>query len=82
MIRHDEILDYGLIADIPKFKALFEQRAQFHWEFYSELTLLRSRIYDSLKSSLREPAESFDFTGWQRAVKYKYCLSPLSTSVL
>lgn len=79
MIRHDEILDYGLIADIPRFKALFEQRAQFHWEFYSELSLLRSKLYDSLKDSLREPSESFDFAGWQRAVKYKYSLSPLST---
>lgn len=75
----DEALDYGLIADIPKYKEVFEQRAQFHWEFYSELALLRSRIYDSLKSSLSEKAESFDFSGWQRAVKYKYSLSPLST---
>lgn len=79
MNAHDEVLDYGLIADIPKYKELFEQRAQFHWEFYSELALLRSRIYDSLKNSLRERATLFDFTGWQRAVKYKYCLSPLST---
>lgn len=79
MIRHLEVLDYGLLADIPRFKALFEQKAKFHWEFYSELALLRSKIYDSLKSSLREPAKSFDFTGWQRAVKYKYSLSPLST---
>lgn len=75
----DPVLDYGLIADIPKYKELFEQRAQFHWEFYSELALLRSRIYEELKTSLRERAEPFDFSKWQRAVKYKYCLSPLST---
>lgn len=79
MNAHDEVLDSGLIADIPKYKELFEQKAQFHWEFYSELALLRSRIYDSLKSSLRERATPFDFPGWQRAVKYKYSLCPLST---
>lgn len=75
---NDEPLDYGLIADIPKFRELFEQKAQFHWEFYTELALHRSKIYDSLRASLRERAESFDFTGWQRAVKYRYSLCPLS----
>lgn len=75
----DEVLDSGLIADIPKFKERFEQIAQFHWEYYSELALLRSRIYDSLKSSLRERTTPYDFTEWQRAVKYKYSLCPLST---
>jgi len=79
MNAHDEALDYGLITDIAKYKEQFEQKAQFQWEFYSELALLRSRIYESLKSSLRERATPFNFTGWQRAVKYKYCLSPLST---
>jgi hypothetical protein len=32
-----------------------------------------------LKASLRERAEPFEFPGWQRAVKYKYSLAPLST---
>ena len=35
--EHDEVLDSGLIADIPKFRELFEEKAQFHWQFYSEL---------------------------------------------
>ncbi len=75
----DEVLDYGLIADIPRSKELFEQKAQFHWEFYSELAYLRNQIYDALKSSLREVAAPFEFSSWQRAVKYKYSLAPLST---
>jgi hypothetical protein len=75
----DEVLDSGLIADIPKTKELFEKRAQFHWEFYSELAYLRNQIYDALKTSLREVAAPFEFLGWQRAVKYKYSLDPLST---
>ena len=75
----EEVLDYGLIADIPKSRELFKQQAQFHWEYYSELAFLRNQIYDSLKSSLRERTAPFEFTGWQRAVKYKYSLEPLST---
>lgn len=75
----DEVLDYGLIADIPKTKELFERQAQYHWEFYSELAYLRNRIYDLLKSSLREVAVPFEFPIWQRAVKYRYSLTPLST---
>ena len=67
MNTHDEVLESGLVADIPKYKELFEQRAQFQWEYYSALALLRSRIYDSLKSSLSERAGPFDSTGWQRA---------------
>src|SRR5215472_18223254 len=78
--EHDEVLDSGLIADIPKFRELFEEKAQFHWQFYSELALLRSKIYNKLKSSLLERAAPFSgLVGWQRAVKYKYSLSPLST---
>lgn len=79
MNAHDEALESGPIADIPKLKELFEQRAQFHWEYYTALALLRSRIYDSLKKSLSERTKPFDFREWQRAVKYKYSLSPLST---
>jgi hypothetical protein len=75
----DEVLDYGLIADIPKSKELFAQRTQFHWEYYSELAYLRNQIYDALKSSLREVAAPFEFQAWQRSVKYKYSLAPLST---
>jgi hypothetical protein len=75
----DEVLDYGLIADIPESKELFEQKARFHWEYYSELAYLRKQIYDALKSSLREAATPGDFMAWQRAVKYKYSIAPLST---
>lgn len=76
---NDEPLDHGLVADIPKYRELFEQKARFHWDYYSELALLRSRIYEELKSSLLEQAKSLDIPKWQRAVKYRYCLSPLST---
>jgi len=59
-------------------RKLYQERAQFHSEYYSELEYLRSQIYDELKSSLLERAQPFEFLNWQRAVKYKYSLVPLS----
>src|SRR5580692_6111130 len=79
MNRRNEPLDGGLIADIPRSKALFEQLRQFHWEFYSELAYQRNKIYDSLKSSLRERTQPLGLSRWQRVVKYKYALDPLGT---
>jgi len=80
MSEYDEPLDSGFIADIPKSRALYEQLRQFHWEFYSELAYQRSKIYDSLKNSLRERAKPFELSNWQRVVKYKYALHPLGTN--
>jgi hypothetical protein len=79
MNSHDETIDSGFLSDISRNKELFEQKARFHWQYYSELEYLRSQIYDELKASLREGAHPFDLTTWQRAVKYKYSLVPLST---
>ena len=80
MSPQGEPLDGGLIADIPKSKALHEQLLQFHWEYYSELAYLRNKIYEPLKGCLRERAEPFDFLKWQRVVKYRYALQPLGTN--
>jgi hypothetical protein len=79
MSDQEEPLEYGLISDIPNSKARYERLVQFHWQFYSHLAYLRNQIYDSLKNALRERTTAFQFSGWQRAVKYKYSLNPLST---
>jgi RES domain-containing protein len=79
MNQDDELLDSGFVEEIPKSRAHYEQLRQFHWEYYSELEYQRSKIYDSLKSSLRERAKAFEFSKWQRAVKYRYALHPLGT---
>lgn len=80
MSQPDEPLDSGLIADIPKSRELYNQLRQFHWDYYSELAYLRSKIYDALKSSLREQAGPFELSKWQRVVKYRYALDPLGTN--
>jgi RES domain-containing protein len=80
MSEYEEPLDSGLVSDIPKSKVLYEQLRQFHWEYYSELAYQRKKIYDSLKRTLRERAKPFDLSRWQRVVKYKYALDPLSAN--
>jgi hypothetical protein len=79
MIDSGEPIESGLIADIPASKANREELIRFHWEYYSELAFQRNRVYDSLKNSLCERAAPMEFSKWQRAVKYKYSLDPLST---
>lgn len=73
------LIDRFRIGDIPKTKALFGQRLQYEWEKYSEIAFQRAQILDDLKKSLAENATGpFRIDRWQRAVKYKYALTPLS----
>jgi hypothetical protein len=73
------LIDSGNISDILKSKAAFAQHVEFHWQFYSELAFQRNKIREQLRSCLRDKAQSFEFQNWQRVVKYKYSLDPLST---
>jgi len=77
MTRRWEPLESGQVADIIKSKKLLEELVEFHWNYYSELAFQRRKIREYLNNSLRTPAVSFQFSGWQRVVKYKYSLDPL-----
>jgi len=77
MIRRWQ-LESGRVSDIIKSKKLYEDLVEFHWRYYSELAFQRKRIREALNSSLRNAAAAFQFSGWQRVVKYKYSLDPLS----
>ena len=79
MSRGWEELESGRISDLIRSKAYFERLVEFHWEYYSELEFQRNQIREQLKSSLRDTAQPFEFTKWQRIVRYKYSLTPLST---
>jgi hypothetical protein len=72
------VLDSGQISDIVQSKARFRELVEFHWAYYSELAFKRHQIREQLESSLRENAKPFEFSKWQRVVKYKYSLAPLS----
>ena len=79
MIKRWEVLESGRILDILRSKVRFEQLVEFHWAYYSELAFQRNQIREQLKSCLREKARPFEFSKWQRIVRYKYSLAPLST---
>lgn len=74
----EEILESGTVEDLPRSKRQYERLLKFHWDLYCELAYQRSRVYEALKASLAERAGPFAFEGWQRAVKYRYSLEPLS----
>lgn len=71
-------LESGLVSDIIKSKKLYEELVEFHWRYYSELSFQRKKIREELNTSLRGAALPFDFSKWQRTVRYKHCLDPLS----
>jgi len=72
-------LESGSISDIFKSKARFDALVEFHWQYYSELAFQRTQIREQLKNSLRGKAAPFEFQNWQRIVRYKHSLNPLST---
>ncbi|MGA8182685.1 MAG: RES domain-containing protein [Terriglobia bacterium] len=76
----EEILESGFVEDLPRSKRQYERLLKFHWDFYCELAYQRSKVYEALKASLAERAGAFAFEGWQRAVKYRYSLEPLSAT--
>ncbi len=52
---------------------------KYHWDYYSELAIQRDKIKDQLNEVLLEKVlRNYQVTNWQRAVKYKYSLHPLS----
>jgi len=78
MNRGWEILDSGQVSDITKSKKAFDELTAFHWRYYSELAFQRRPIREELNRALREAATPFEFTRWQRVVKFKYSFNPLS----
>lgn len=73
------LLDSFSIIDLKRWNAQKEKFLRYHWDLYSSLAYERSKIIDLLRKALLEAAsKSYEFAGWQRQVRYKYSLSPLS----
>ena len=73
------LLEQGTLEDMRTAKEFMAALLKYHWGYYSELALQRSQIQDELTKSLIQPCLSnYRFTQWQRAVKWKYGLHPLS----
>jgi len=52
---------------------------KYYWQHYSELARQRNAIQDQIQQALIQTAIPYEISRWQRAVKYKYGLHPLST---
>lgn len=73
------LLDQFSTADIKTWEAIKDQLLKYHWDFYNSLAYQRSKIADKIKKSLLEATQkSFSFTRWQRTLKFKHSVEPLS----
>lgn len=74
------LLERGTVAGIRVTKQRTAALLKYHWQYYSELAHQRNAIQDELKKILIQSCvPNYEFKQWQRAVKYKYGLHPLST---
>src|ERR1035441_1369950 len=72
-------LDTFSLEDVRQWKKGQGEFVRVYWNWYSQLAPQRSRILPNLKAPLSDAAVGrFDFNGYQRAVKYKWALEPLS----
>jgi len=73
------LLDQFSSADIKQWKSIKDLLLKYHWDFYSSLAFQRSKIADEINKSLLEAShKSFVFTRWQRVVRFKHSVEPLS----
>lgn len=73
------LLESGTLSGMQAAKQKTKDLLKYHWNYYSELARQRSLIQDEIKAALTQKSISYEFTKWQRALKYKYGLHPLST---
>lgn len=73
------LLDEFSSGDIRKWEKTKNELIAFQWQYYSELAHQRSQIIEQIRTALFNATEGpFSFKNWQRTVKYKYALEPLS----
>ncbi len=74
------LLESGSLQDMRDAKRRTDDLLAYHWAFFSELEFQRNQVMDELKAALmRATTQQYKFEKWQRAVKWKYGLHPLST---
>lgn len=74
------LLETGNLADLKAAKKLNAEHSQYYWREYSELARQRNLVKEDLSKALTQKClSSYRFKHWQRGVKYKYALHPLST---
>lgn len=75
------LLDQFSLEDIGRWTNHRDKILRYHWEYYSSLAYQRSRVTDGIRAALQGASNGpLEFKGWQRVVKYKYSLDPLSVA--
>lgn len=73
------LLDSFSTEDLHRWEKQKEKILRYHWDLYSAFAYERHKITDQLRTALLEATiRPYEFNGWQRQVRYKYCLTPLS----
>ncbi|MFI5343590.1 MAG: RES domain-containing protein [Chlamydiales bacterium] len=73
------LLDSFSVDDLDRWELQKDKILRYHWDLYSALAYERRKIAEQLHSALLEASSrSYEFDGWQRQVRYKYSLIPLS----
>lgn len=75
------VLEETSPPEILESKRRTRELLRYHWDYHSELAFQRAQIEHELLDALRQGSiRDFSFDNWQRAVKYRYALHPLSTA--
>lgn len=73
------LLESGTLADMRAAKQVTAALVKYQWDYYSELARQRNAVQDEMKKVLIQTCIPYAPQKWQRALKYKYSLHPLST---
>ena len=72
------LLEQGTIASLRKARERQSEYERFYWDQYFELQFQRDKIKEQIFEVLNTSCTSnFDFSSWQRSVKYRFGLHPL-----
>src|SRR3990167_5742562 len=73
------LLETGTLESIQNAKRATDEHLKYQWDYYPELARQRSINSEKISQVLTQACSSYSIKKWQRAVKYKYGLHPLST---
>src|SRR6185295_7987528 len=67
------------VRDIQNAIAFKDKFLRFYWDYHQNLAYQRIKFLEGIKNALIDASEGpFHFSQWQRILRYKYSLEPLS----
>lgn len=74
------VLEQFNALEADKWRQFSSELLRIQWDWYIELAFQRREIKEEIRDSLLGITEPFAFSGWQRVVKAKWSLRPLSAA--